>query len=282
MSSNPEPELDEFAAAASRRRALAHQLAGQPLQEVVGVVDAHGTCGWPEDGDQWTLSFSLQCWKVPSGPLKTLPLSVELTTTRPLFDSLWEQLPSYAVVRIRARVVEESVVGSPQAQLTEFLGLDRSDAELNQAAVDLQKPVIYRDPQFGEFTLDRSLGWYSSETDWNGTAVSLNLEVDESGKLDPALQFARSLWKDQKEWAKRIEDYAVLELLPLKNASWLGDDEAELTPKQFKDRMSLESVTVSPDGSFDFWHHDGDLFWGHSIQIRGSLVEGPTLADIPG
>jgi hypothetical protein len=31
-----------------------------------------------------------------------------------------------------------------------------------------------------------------------------------------------------------------------------------------------------PDGAFEFWHNDGDLFWGHSILIVGSLEEGLT------
>jgi hypothetical protein len=46
--------------------------------------------------------------------------------------------------------------------------------------------------------------------------------------------------------------------------------------------MTLESITVTPDGSFDFWHNDGDLFYGHSIQVSGNLSQGPTHADIPG
>ncbi|OAI46466.1 hypothetical protein AYO44_11310 [Planctomycetaceae bacterium SCGC AG-212-F19] len=62
----------------------------------------------------------------------------------------------------------------------------------------------------------------------------------------------------------------------------MGDDEVELNAKQFKARMTLEAITVTPSGSFDFWHNDGDLFWGHSIQISGNLTKGPTHADIPG
>ncbi len=100
--------------------------------------------------------------------------------------------------------------------------------------------------------------------------------------IDPALQVARALWKDQEQWARRIEDYAVQELLRLKNESWLDAEEVELTADQFKARMTLESITVEPDGSFDFWHDDGDLFCGHSIQVSGNLSEGPTDADIPG
>ena len=93
---------------------------------------------------------------------------------------------------------------------------------------------------------------------------------------------AHSLWENEDDWNRRIRDFAVQKLLPLENDCWLDDDESELSPDQFKDRMTLEGISVDPDGSFDFWHNDGDLFWGHAIQISGSLVEGPTLANIPG
>jgi hypothetical protein len=46
--------------------------------------------------------------------------------------------------------------------------------------------------------------------------------------------------------------------------------------------MKLESITVHPDGRFEFWFDDGDLFWGHSIAVRGSLAEGPTEASVEG
>lgn len=39
---------------------------------------------------------------------------------------------------------------------------------------------------------------------------------------------------------------------------------------------------IKPDGQFEFWHNDGDMFYGHSIQISGSLKEGLTDSDIPG
>jgi hypothetical protein len=52
--------------------------------------------------------------------------------------------------------------------------------------------------------------------------------------------------------------------------------------EEFKARMALESVTVEADGSFQFWYGDGDLFWGHSIQVSGNLAEGPTDASLAG
>ena len=79
------------------------------------------------------------------------------------------------------------------------------------------------------------------------------------------------MWRAQKSWRAKVMAYAVKQLLPLKNDTWLGDDEQPLSAKQFQARMKLDSITVSPDGSFDFWHDDGDLFWGHSIQISGGF-----------
>src|SRR5207249_3318350 len=100
--------------------------------------------------------------------------------------------------------------------------------------------------------------------------------------LPVALKSAHTLWESQDVWSRRIRDFAVQKLLPLKNDAWLDEGEVEVTADQFQDRMTLDSITVYPNGSFEFWHHDGDLFWGHSIQVRGSLSEGPTDADIPG
>lgn len=282
MSKDATSESDVFAAAAARKQALAAQFADRPVEDVIGLVDASGPGGWPEEGGQWTVSFTFHNWKVRPGPMKSRPLSVRLTTSRQVFNSLWERVHSYSVVRIRARVVEESVIGTPQAELVEFLGPDGTDSEMNQAGVDLQTPVHHQDHQFGQLTLNRRVNWYTAETKWNGEPVSLNLTVDESGSIDAALQTARTPWDDQKQWTRRIVDYAVRELRPLKNECWLGEGEGELSADEFKARMSLVAVTVEPDGSFDFWHDDGDLFCGHSIQISGNLSEGPTQADIPG
>ena len=282
MSKNELTASEVFAAAAARKRALAAQLAERDVEYVIGLVNASGAGGWRDESDQWTLAFTFHCWKIPPGPMKTRPLSVDITTSREQFDSLWERVDSYSVVRIRARVVEESVIGTPRAELVEFLGADDSDSEMNQAAVDLQKPVIHQDHQFGQFTLDRSVNWYTAETEWNGETISLSLTLDDAGTIEAALQIARTLWQNQKGWTKRIEDYAVQTLLPLKNENWLDEEEAELSADEFKARMTLESVTIEPDGSFDFWHNDGDLFCGHSIEISGNLSKGPTRADIPG
>lgn len=93
---------------------------------------------------------------------------------------------------------------------------------------------------------------------------------------------ASRLFNDQRGWRQRVNDYAVKQLLELKNDSWLDEDEEELSEAQFLAKMSLESIDIDESGSFTFWHDDGNLFFGHSIQISGDFANGLTQADIPG
>ena len=102
------------------------------------------------------------------------------------------------------------------------------------------------------------------------------------GSIEDAIKTAETLWADEAGWKQRADDYAVEKLLPLKNASWLEDNDVEVTSNEFKARMKLVSITVEGKGRFTFWHEDGDLFWGHSIEIRGTLEVGLIDADIPG
>jgi len=38
--------------------------------------------------------------------------------------------------------------------------------------------------------------------------------------------------------------------------------------------MKPESIIIREDGGFDFWYEDGDLFWGHSIEVCGNFDDG--------
>jgi hypothetical protein len=274
---------DEIAKAEARMKRLRDQLAASPIVEVLGVVSASGASGG-QFGDQklWTLQFTLDAWRIKGSDVQDRPLDVQRQVNGKDLERYQEALESYTVVRLKARVVEKSVLGTPQALLVKLVGVDTSDAELNAKAAEMQKPVTFTDSKLGTFTLDRRIDWFTAKAKWLGNPVSLNLSATKPKDLKKALKAAHTLWKAQKGWSKRIGDFAVKQLLPLKNDNWLGDDEAELNAKQFRARMTLEAITVSPSGSFDFWHNDGDLFWGHSIQISGNLTKGPTDADIPG
>jgi hypothetical protein len=262
---------------------LLKQLAAAPLVDVFGVLSASGVNGsWSQGDTLWTLLFGFASWRIRGGPLQTQELIVRRKVREKEIQKYRNLVKPKVVTRIRARVVEDSVFGRPEALLVRVVGRDKSDAALNADVNRLQQPVRIKDKTFGTFTLDRSVDGYEGRAAWNGQRVRLSLSAHEPADVERALQVARTLWRAQKTWRAKVLAYAVKQLLPLKNDNWLGDDERPLTAKQFQARMKLESITVSPDGSFEFWHDDGDLFWGHSIQIMGSLAKGLYHADIPG
>ena len=147
----------------------------------------------------------------------------------------------------------------------------------------MKKPVTFDDDLFGTFTLDRRINSFDADTAWNGKKICLSLSLKEK-EDDPHryLETAKQLWADQKNWAAKINDFAAEELLELKNFSWLDDNEEEVTKTEFLLKMKLETITINSDGSFTFWHDDGNLFFGHSIEITGNLKDGLKSADIPG
>jgi hypothetical protein len=274
---------DIFAESKLKQDQLLQQLKSAPISELVGVVYAFGTGGGRARGEEfWTLRTAFEAWRIHGGALETRPLTIRRKVTDAELKSLQALLPAWSVVRIHARVINDSPIGGPEALLEHVLGFDNSDAELNQFAANLQRPVTFDDPMFGTFTLDRRINWFSGKGVWNGTPVKIHLDGKETNEAQAALKTARALWQSQGDWDQRVRDYAVRQLLARKNDDWLGEGEEEVSPEQFKARMKLQSITVRQDDEFEFFHDDGDLFWGHAIQISGSLSKGLTGADTPG
>ncbi|PHS05036.1 MAG: hypothetical protein COA78_15810 [Blastopirellula sp.] len=274
---------DIFAEANKREEQLYDELAACPVSELTGIVSPSGV-GGAKSGDQelWSLLLDFDAWCVGSEPIRMESLTLRRKVSDEELDRFQELIEEETIIRVRARVAEDNIFGSPQGQLEEFIELDSKNSVLQAYLVKLQKPVTHQDKRFGTLTNDREINWYSVEVEWNGDTVNMNLIAEESDELTAALKIAYSLWDNESTWHERIVDYAVQELLPLKNDNWLGDEETEFSPTEFKRKMTLESISIYPDGDFEFWHNDGDLFWGHSIQISGNLSDGLTNADIPG
>jgi hypothetical protein len=247
-------------------------------QRISGLVDAFGASGGQPGGKgPWRLSFTLEAWRDAKGKLHQSKLGVEKAVTSRALDTLMDAVASNAILSF-----EVIVSGEHDAELVKVLGpLKVEDAELEAIQRELTRPKKVKVAPFGTLKFDRALGWYSGRAKWGGRMVDLHLSGDEDD-VESALEVARKLFKAQVRWTRRVRDYAVQELLELKNQNWLKKGERELTAKQFKGRMKLESITVDDDGEFTFLHADGGLFWGHSIQIGGDLKAGPNDADIPG
>lgn len=271
------------------RKQLLEQLSLCPISEVTGIVSINGvSAGRAGDEILWGLNMQFDVWRVAAGSLKSEPLHFSRQVTDEELKSIQSVIKSETIVKINARVTEKSILGRPDALFEGFIEVVLNDNELNQCLEKLKKPVTYSDSIFGTLTFDRQFNWYTGNVMWNGKSVTLDLSVDDPENIEPSLQIAKALWQDQITWNNCISDYAVEKLLQLKNEYWLGDEddeeeqEEEVTPQQFKARMSLETISIDTDGEFEFWHNDGDLFFGHSILVSGNLADGPEDAEICG
>jgi len=128
---------------------------------------------------------------------------------------------------------------------------------------------------------DEKLGWYRVEAEVDGAPVELFIEADRDD-LAPVLTRARQLVADLEKHARGAKDYAVARFLNLKNEEWLEDDEAPVTPEEFRQRMALQFVSVFANGDVAFYHADGGMFRDHTISIVMDGNDQFVGADVPG
>lgn len=123
---------------------------------------------------------------------------------------------------------------------------------------------------------------YEGRAGVGGATVKILLELDEHGDIAPSLARAKVVLADKKRFGENAKDYAAQRLLKLKNESWLDEDEKPLSAEQFKVKMRLVEISFSSDGQVEFWYDDGQLFWGHSIQVIMDGKDQFVDVDIPG
>jgi hypothetical protein len=267
----------------ARARMLRERLSISPIVDLIGVVGAVGPCGGQSRGEtNWTMRFNLEAWRIGAAEMQVRRMSASKQVSTDELHLWQERIEPFSVIRARARVVDDPEFGRPEARLEEIITLNAADEQLGRYAQELQVPVTFEDSQFGTLILDRRIDAYRGKAIWNGAEVEISIHKDETGEIEGGLRTLRQLWQDQEAWAERIGNYAVERLLRLKNDNWLDEDEAPLSAEEFKSRMCLDRISIDEEGLFTFWHNDGDMFWGHCIEIRGNLRDGPTFSDIPG
>ncbi|PHV09947.1 DUF2262 domain-containing protein [Chitinimonas sp. BJB300] len=274
--------LDIFDDARQKRKQLLAIFETLPTISVYGVVGANGPSGGKvPPAVHWSLNLNLIAWRIPGGPVRNTHLSVSKIVSDEELRALQNSIKSESIVAFQGKLCESSPFGDARAQLISLL--DRpSDNELELILSQFRQPVEIIDSVVGRLVLNKSVNWFEGKVTWLGKHIEIAVSVDDDGNPADSLKTAKALLEAMEQWANKVNDYAADELLELKNDNWLGEDESPLSKAAFINRMQLNSITAYPHGDFDFWHHDGDLFWGHSIQVSGSLSEGLTCADIAG
>ena len=202
-----------------------------------------------------------------------------------LMDYLRQRVPRDFIIKCRARL---SLDGSRLLMLE--LPQPGFDPDLKAILDEQKKPVSTWVEGLGTFTLNRTVDWFEATVDWLGSEIALDFDRGVPEEMASAQETGRTLMASQADWDHRVRSYAAQELLSLAN-DWAADAREEededsgaplVTQEQFMERMELESIQLLPQGGFEFWFNDGDLFWGHSIHVTGSLEAGPESAQMEG
>ncbi|MCJ8311738.1 MAG: DUF2262 domain-containing protein [Saccharospirillaceae bacterium] len=257
----------------------------EDLQETIinGVVGTYGLGAGKMPSDKyWSLSFSLVAWREIGYEINHSKLILSKNLIDGELKVIQAKIKEESLVKLKVKLSKKSTFGYARAQLVSILDTP-DDIELKAVLTKYKEPVEINHPEFGTLVLDRSVDWFEGEVSWINKPIRISVSLDEeTDSPESGLATIESLYKDASNWSKKITDYAVSQLLELKNENWLSEGEQKLDAAAFINSMKLESITVYPDGEFEFWHNDGDLFWGHSILISGTLTEGPNYAEIPG
>lgn len=262
---------------------LYQELENCPVLELTGIVSSRGSNGVASGNEDWSIEFQFFAWHNGKTTVQSEPIMVRKPVTYEELEELMDAIKQESIVKIKARVSLDNFTNSPQALLEELLEVGLTDKELEDRLKEYKNAATYEDDQFGKFVCQRSLGSYNAKVSWKGVPIELNVaaEEGEEEQVESTLKVAKALWENEASWDERIHEYAIEQLLPKKNG-WLLEGENEVSAEEFKARMRLSSIKVFNEEEFTFWFNDGDLFWGHMIQIDGTLSEGPTSSHTPG
>lgn len=249
---------------------------------VVGGRSAGGSRNAQEA--QWSLHVDLIAWRTAHAPLQETPLLLTRMVSDDELRALRDTIQADSVIAFEARLCEHSPFGDARAELVRLLDAHeaRTDPELARILARSIAPVEISDPVLGRLVFNRAVDWFEGQVPWLGKTIDVALSAEGRKDPVPALRSTKVLLGSMAAWSRQIKRLAVSALLDLKNECWLDEGEPAISGAESLARIQVTSMTVHPDGSFEFWHDDGDMFWGHSILVSGSLALRVTDACIAG
>jgi len=252
------------------------KLEERPESVITGMVCPFGPSGgWGDAEDEFgKLYFAFPIWRDEGGTLHQDQLTVIGRVTEAELDAGMARIKAYALIRAKVRIGELPNYTCRQAALVELLEIDAADAELQDHAAKLQEPVTIESALLGTLSLDRGINWFEGTAKVGRQKVKVRLDLGREEDWEALLSVAEELWEEIEDWNQKAKQLADQELRSLKNSAWRQPSGRRVSAIEFKMRMRLESVMVGRGENFELWYHDGGLFFGHSIQVRGNLRQG--------
>ena len=256
-------------------------LAAQFYDEELDLLAVTGPSGFgavPVEGSQlWEASIGLTAWMEEDTPeIHREETGLVTLADDTLRSYLRQRVPPDFIIKFRARRALDG---------TRFLLLDLPqpafDPDLKAILEEQKKPESTYVEDLGTFVLNRQVGWYEAEVDWLDGKVRLDFDKGEEAEMKAAQDTARALLADARSWDERVRTFAAGQLTDLANQFAREEGEepcSDITPQDFASRLELDAVQVDDRGGFTFWFEDGEMFWGRSIRVSGTLAAGPEEA----
>jgi len=237
----------------------------RPDDTYIGLVDENGVTKGAFN-DDWSLTFSLIAYSKNDAEVIESEAVVYKDIPSPDFEL--KGVNPLTIVKLKGEQI--SYHGQHRIMLQSILKTGVKHDLLLGILESRKQPIIFESARFGRFELDRRLDWFNVKTSWRGNEIRLSLSADQNEAITVE-NFAGQIFDDADQWEERFKRRISNELLELKNESWLEEDEAKLTEDAFLSRITLESIVVYPDKTFEAWFDDGDTFWGHAISVTCNL-----------
>ncbi|MGI5963541.1 MAG: DUF2262 domain-containing protein [Lawsonibacter sp.] len=260
--------------------ALAAQFGTEEF-EILAVTGANRFGGEKApDASYWTATLPLTAWREGDGPIHQEDTCLMALADDTLLEYLRRRAPKDSIIQARVRQGLEDhrflLVGLPTPIM---------DAELKVILDEQVKEISHWVEGLGTFTLNRSVNWFQADIEWLGQGIQLVYDNGTEAEQKSAQETAQILMSDQAHWDEVVRRYAADSLLSLANdyVQNEGTEEEESQPvtrEDFTQRMELDSLQVWGDDRFAFWFQDAELFWGHAIQVSGTLTGGPNNAQM--
>ena len=270
----------------------------QEEQEVIALINHISGAGYNNRGGFWEMTaMSLGMVFCGNGKVNVQKgrLRWPITEEERKSNKGWERFHDGQICRVRVRrLLDEMVPAHTTPEklnswaVIQVLEPSVPCPQLESVWKEYQKPVHIEDEVLGTLKLNRDFGQLDGEVSWNGTEISLALEIDldDEKTWDAVRNVTRKLMADSGSWDKSMREFAAKKLTGLANEWQENDHEKEhadsITKEDFARRITLLELSLTYEGDFTAFYDDDDLFWGHTIELRGTLENGVESANIAG
>ena len=281
----PQPAPQEEPALQSKHpeaAVLAAQFGSEEF-DILAVTGANSFGGdKAPDAEYWTATLPITAWREGDGPITREDTCLVALADDTLLEYLRRRAPRDSIIQARVRQGLDDhrflLAGLPTPMM---------DPELKAILDEQVKEVSHWVEGLGTFVLNRSVNWFQAEGEWLGQGIQLIYDNGSQEEQQAAQATARTMLAHAQDWDERVRAFAADALLDRVNGlardgAEEGEEPEELTREGFMARMEPESLQVWGDGRFEFWFHDRDYQWEHSLRVVGALEEGPAHVYLEG